>query len=249
MSPNYELLLLYLGILSLEPRALPHNNLLRIMYVAKSALALSLIVGCSADAAAIDVNQFQSSTTRNNNKAKAKSSLRGRIRNLFQKKTNANNNAVVEVVSQQQRKLSVGCYETYQEGLSYAIDAHVSLAVSDSIYPKYVLNEDTGLWDIDDPTKTTYNYKCNSIRCGDAMYGPGESGESLAWEQVEECDADLPTPEAPLLDLWDEVYCPQEFDGDEEDYEGGELRELGGVVYQCAASPQNSFCSMDGKLC
>ena len=39
------------------------------------------------------------------------------------------------------------------------------------------------------------------------------------------------------------------FDDDEEDYEGGELREHGGVVYQCAASPQNSFCSMDGKFC
>ena len=215
------------------------------MYIAKSALALSIVVGSSGAAAAIDVNQ--SSTTRNNNKAKAKSSLRGRIRNLFQKKTNANNNAVVDVVSQQQRQLSVGCYETYVEGLSYAIDAHVSLAVSDSIYPKYVLNEDTGLWDIDDPTKSTHNYKCNSIRCGDPMYGPGESGESLAWIKVEECDANLPTPEAPLLELWDDVYCPQAFDDDEEDYEGGELREHGGIVYQCAASPQNSFCSMDGK--
>jgi hypothetical protein len=111
------------------------------------------------------------------------------------------------------------------------------------------LDEDTGLWDIDDPTKTTYNYKCNSIRCGDAMYGPGESGESLAWEKMEECNADLPMQEAPLPELWDEVYCPQAFDDDEEDYEGGELREDDAMVYQCAASPQNAFCSMDGKLC
>ena len=115
------------------------------MYIAKSALALSIVVGSSGAAAAIDVNQ--SSTTRNNNKAKAKSSLRGRIRNLFQKKTNANNNAVVSS-THQQRKLSVGCYETYVEGLSYAIDAYVSYVVSDSNFPKYVLNMRTLVYGI-----------------------------------------------------------------------------------------------------
>ena len=219
------------------------------MYISKSALVLSIIgssvVGSSAAATVDDVVNQSSSTTRN----KTKSSLRGRIRNLLEGAT-LNNNAVVSS-THQQRKLTVGCYETYEEGLSYAIDAYVSYAVSDSPYPKYVLNEDTGLWELDDdPTATTtYNYKCNSLRCGDAMYGPGESGESLAWEQVEECDADLPMQEAPLSELWDEVYCPQAFDNEEEDYEGGELREYDGTVYQCAASPQNPFCSMDGKLC
>ena len=207
------------------------------MYIFKSCvLALSIVVGSSGSATVDDVvNQ-------------STSSLRGRIRNLLEGAT-INNNAVVSS-THQQRQLSVGCYETYVEGQSYAINAYVSLAVSDSNFPKYVLNEDTELWELDDEstTTTTYNYKCNSLRCGDAMYGPGESGESLAWTKVEECDADLPTPEAPLLDLWDDVYCPQAFDDNEEDYEGGELREHGGVVYQCAASPQNSFCSMDGKL-
>jgi len=215
------------------------------MYIFKSfALALSIVVG-SSGAATVDDVVNQSST---------KSSLRGRIRNLLEGATLNNNNAVVSTTTHQHRTLSVGCYETYVEGQSYAIDAYVSSAVSDDseTYPKYVLNPETGLWDIDDgsnATKTSYNYKCNSLFCGDQGYGPGESGESLAWTKVEECDANLSTQDAPLLDLWDDVYCPQAFDDNEEDYEGGELRELGGVVYQCAASPQNSFCSMDGKLC
>ena len=201
------------------------------MYIVKScALALSIVVGCSG-AATVDDVVNQSST---------KSSLRGRIRNLLEGATLNTNNAVSTTTTHQQRTLSEvgGCYEPYQEGLSYAIDAYVSRA------DLWVLNNEIE----DDLATTTYNYKCNSLFCGDQGYGPGESGESLAWTKVEECDANLPTKDAPLLELWDEVYCPQAFDDNEEDYEGGELRELGGVVYQCAASPQNSFCSMEGKF-
>jgi len=141
------------------------------MYIFKScALALSIVVGSSSAATVDDVD----------NQSSAKSSLRGRIRNLLEG-ASLNNNAVVSS-THQQRKLSVGCYETYVEGQSYAINAYVSYVVTDSNFPKYVLNEDTGLWELDDESAATtrYNYKCNSIRCGDAMYGPGESGESLA---------------------------------------------------------------------
>ena len=54
--------------------------------------------------------------------------------------------------------------------------------------------------------------------------------------------------EAPELDLWDDIYCPETFDPSEDiDYDGGEVRMHDGIVYRCAFAPQNMFCSMEGE--
>jgi len=143
---------------------------------------------------------------------------------------------------------SVGCYKSYEE-TPYTIDSYVSAAVSDSAFPNYVLDEETGLWvDTNSEDTTTHNYKCISVnRCGDTGFGPGEVGESLAWEKVEECNPNEPMQEDPELDLWDDIYCPKTFDSSEDVYDGGEVRMFDGIVYRCAAAPQNIFCSMEGE--
>ena len=162
---------------------------------------------------------------------------------------------VVDIATQ--RNLEVGgCYATYQEGVSYPIGGIVSVTITDTSSisaPTYTMGDD-GQWiivnDDSEPTTTTYNYECNSIRCGDALYGPGETGESLAWKKLGECDVTLPTiTDQPLPPIWSETGCPLPFDPQENDYEGGEIREVDGIVYKCAASPQNMFCGMDGMYC
>ena len=80
------------------------------------------------------------------------------------------------------------------------------------------------------------------------MYGPGEAGESLAWNKLGECDPTLAPPEQPLPPIWSEEGCPVTFNPQENDYEGDEVREIDGIVYKCAASPQNMFCGMDGMF-
>ena len=78
------------------------------------------------------------------------------------------------------------------------------------LYPTYTRDPDTGAWimDVDDTpeTFTYYNYECieNSIRCGDAGYGIGEAGESLAWKRVGECDPNVNPPEIECK-IWDEI--------------------------------------------
>ena len=111
------------------------------------------------------------------------------------------------------------------------------------------MDEETGLWvDTNSEDTTTHNYKCISVnRCGDTGFGPGEVGESLAWEKVEECNPNEPMQEAPEVDLWDDIYCPKTFDPSEDVYDGGEVRMFDGIVYRCAAAPQNIFCSMEGE--
>ena len=143
---------------------------------------------------------------------------------------------------------SVGCYKPYEETI-YTIDSYVSAAVSDSAFPNYVLDEETGLWvDTNSEDTTIHNYKCISVnRCGDIGFGPGEVGESLAWEKVEECNPNEPMQEDPEIDLWDDIYCPKTFDSSEDVYDGGEVRMFDGIVYRCAAAPQNIFCSMEGE--
>ena len=70
----------------------------------------------------------------------------------------------------------------------------------------------------------------------------------MAWEKVEECNPTEPMQEAPELDLWDDIYCPETFDPSEDiDYDGGEVRMHDGIVYRCAFAPQNMFCSMEGE--
>jgi len=112
------------------------------------------------------------------------------------------------------------------------------------------MDEETGLWvDTNSEDTTTHNYKCISVnRCGDTGFGPGETGESLAWEKIEECNPTEPMQEDPEVDLWDDIYCPKTFDPSEDIYDGGEVRMFDGVVYRCAAAPQNIFCSMEGEL-
>jgi len=231
------------------------------MYISKCALALSLVV-VVATAADVDLpsNTNQSSS----------SSLRGRLSRFLttnSKKTTSSppdatddtntitNNETYEASSSSlSRNLATGCYDSYVTGPSYLPGSFVSAKVGDKqaiSYPTYTRDPDTGAWVMDvvdtPETFTYYNYQCieNSIRCGDVGYGIGEAGESLAWKRVGECDPTVDPPEIEC-DLWDEIGCPVLFDSKKAKYEGGEIVEFEGRVYQCAAAPQNMFCSMDG---
>eukprot|EP00578_Thalassiosira_sp_NH16_P012582 CAMPEP_0181104086 /NCGR_PEP_ID=MMETSP1071-20121207/15229_1 /TAXON_ID=35127 /ORGANISM="Thalassiosira sp., Strain NH16" /LENGTH=546 /DNA_ID=CAMNT_0023187239 /DNA_START=243 /DNA_END=1879 /DNA_ORIENTATION=+ len=153
------------------------------------------------------------------------------------------------------RKLAVGCYgTTYVSGTSYGPGSFVSVKVSSAqiaSYPNWIRDPVTGGWIADVDTKPVrfayYNYKCNddTIWCGSAGYGPNEAGESLAWTKLDECDPNLAPPkeECPL---WPKVGCPIPFDNAKDKYDGGEIVAHEGRVYQCAAAPQNVFCSMEG---
>ena len=237
------------------------------MYISKRVLALSLVV--VATAAATDGDGKPSSSS--------SSSLRGRLSRFLtgnNKKTTSSppdatdtddtntiiNNETHEASSSSSslsstRNLAIGCYDKYVAGPSYLPGSFVSAKVGDEqaiSYPTYTRDPDTGAWvmDVDDTpeTFTYYNYECieNSIRCGDAGYGIGEAGESLAWKRVGECDPTVDPPEV-KCDIWDEIGCPVSFDAEKDEYGGGEIVEFEGRVYQCAAAPQNMFCSMDGK--
>ena len=232
------------------------------MYISKRVLALALSLPVIAKAAAVDVD-----LPSNTEPSSSSSSLRGRLSRFLtgnNKKTpdadgtnTIINNETHESSSSSSllpRNLATGCYDTYVSGPSYLPGSLVSAKVKDKqaiLYPTYTRDPDTGAWimDVDDTpeTFTYYNYECieNSIRCGDAGYGIGEAGESLAWKQVGECDPNVNPPEIEC-DLWDEIGCPVSFDKKDE-YDGGEIVEFEGRVYQCAAAPQNMFCSMDGK--
>ena len=179
---------------------------------------------------------------------KPRKSLRQRFRRLFNRSVNNNKDIAT------QRKLETGCYAKHQEGTSYPIGGIVSATITDTTSisaPTYTLGDD-GQWiivnDDSEPKSTTSNYECNSIWCGDQMYGPGEAGESLAWNKLGECDPTLAPPEQPLPPIWSEEGCPVTFNPQENDYEGGEVREIDGIVYKCAGSPQNMFCGMDGMF-
>ena len=229
------------------------------MYISKNSL-LSLLVcsGYATHAAAAADDEVESTTTKS-------SLLRGHVSsslNLYQGPYDAATSTYdtlssslssqkVEHKHLRPRILqtSVGCYKPHEVGTPYIIDSYVSAAVSDSAFPNYEMDSETGQWvDTNSEDTTTYNYKCISInRCGDQGYGPGEAGESLAWEKIEECNPTEPMQEAPELDLWDDIYCPKTFDSSEDIYDGGEVRMFDGVVYRCAAAPQNIFCSMEGE--
>ena len=231
------------------------------MYVPKNSL-LSLLF-CSGYTHAATADDEIGSTTNKKTTTTKSSLLRGHVSspiNLYQgpydAATNTIDTAASSLSSQQDHKhlrprilqTSVGCYKPYGETI-YTIDSYVSAAVSDSAFPNYEMDEETGLWvDTNSEDTTTYNYKCISVnRCGDTGFGPGEVGESLAWEKVEECNPNEPMQEAPELDLWDDIYCPKTFDSSEDIYDGDEVRMFDGVVYRCAAAPQNIFCSMEGE--
>lgn len=235
------------------------------MYISKRILALFVVV---ATAASADVEDLPSDP-----KPSSSSSLRGRLslsRLLTgnnKKTTNSppddadDTNTIIDNETNEassssslSRNLATGCYETYVAGPSYRPGSYVSAKVGDEqaiSYPTYTRDPVTGAWvmDVDDSpeTFTYYNYQCieNSIRCGDAGYGIGEAGESLAWKRVGECDPSVDPPV--ICNLWDEIGCPVSFDANKNEYDGGEIVEFEGRVYQCAAAPQNMFCSMDGK--
>ena len=229
------------------------------MYITKNSL-LSLLFCSGTHAAAAANDEIVESTT-------TKSSLlRGHVSspiNLYQgpydAATNTHDTSASSLSPQPQDhkhlrpalrvlQTSIGCYKSYEEKI-YTIDSYVSAAVSDSAFPNYVLDEETGLWvDTNSEDTTTHNYKCISVnRCGDTGFGPGETGESLAWEKIEECNPTEPMQEDPEVDLWDDIYCPKTFDSSEDIYDGGEVRMFDGLVYRCAAAPQNIFCSMEGE--
>ena len=86
-----------------------------------------------------------------------------------------------------------GCYETYVDGNSYAIGDLVSATVVTTSNPIYTMDPITGAWLTEIPTtETTRNYKCISNSwCGTSGYGPGSTGESLAWEEGIECSVSL----------------------------------------------------------
>jgi len=160
-----------------------------------------------------------------------------------------NNHSANNILVNTHRILQSGCYETYEEGISYPIGGMVSAtSTSSSTTPTYTLGSE-GQWELatDDSETIYYNYKCNSILCGDAGYGPGESGESLAWTKSNECDATLPTLDQPIPDVWEGgPGCPLPFNEDETSYDGGDVREVDGIVYRCAEAPQNIFCTKEG---
>ena len=233
------------------------------MYISERALALSLVVVATAAAAEVELP-----SNTNTNKSSS-SSLRGRLSQFLtekKKKTTSSpldatddantitNNETYETSSSSlSRNLATGCYDSYVTGISYLPGSFGSARVGDRqaiSYPTYTRDPDTGAWvRVNTPeTFTHYNYQCidNSIWCGAVGYGIGEAGESLAWKRVGECDPAVNPPEIEC-DLWDEIGCPASFDSNKVKYEGGEIVEFEGRVYQCAAAPQNRFCSMDGE--
>jgi len=243
------------------------------MYISKRVLALSLVVVATAAAADGDLpsnTDEPSSSSSSSLRGRLSRFLTGN-----NKKTPSisppeatdtdDTNTIINNETQEAsssssslsstRNLATGCYDTYVAGPSYLPGSFVSAKVGDEqaiSYPTYTRDPDTGAWvmDVDDTpeTFTYYNYECieNSIRCGDAGYGIGEAGESLAWKRVGECDPTVDPPEV-KCDIWDEIGCPVSFDAEKDEYDGGAIVEFEGRVYQCAAAPQNMFCSMDGK--
>ena len=226
------------------------------MYIFKHAL-LRLLVGM---AVADDVDSESSSSLRGG----LGRFLADNIKTIPDTDTNTNaidtnemyDDAPSSTSSSSSRKLAtVGCYERkYVSGISYGPGTLVSAKVSDALisYPTWTRDPVSGAWvsanvDTTSETYTYYNYKCNddTIWCGSSGYGPNEAGESLAWTKLEECNPSLEPPEedCPLFVLG----CPITFDDTIDKYDGGEIVEYDGRVYQCAAAPQDVFCSMDGK--
>lgn len=174
------------------------------MNYSKSALIVILyIIGVAGTIDVVD------------NGNKPRKSLRQRFRRLFNRSVNNNKDIAT------QRKLETGCYAKHQKGTPYPIGGIVSATITDTTSisaPTYTLGDD-GQWiivnDDSEPKSTTSNYECKSIWCGDQMYGPGEAGESLAWNKLGECDPTLAILEQPLPPIWIEEGCPVTFNPQE----------------------------------
>lgn len=141
-----------------------------------------------------------------------------------------------------------GCYKSYVDGSSYAIGDWVSTAVIITSNPIYTMDPITGVWQTETPTtETKRNFNCISkYWCGVTGYGPGSSGESLAWKEGIGCLGVATPATAPIPPLWNiQGGCPKTHEAGTT-YNAGDVVSVDSLVYRCAIKPMNQFCGQIG---